>query len=323
MSFWQNRKVFVTGCTGFLGSWLTSALVEKGAHVVGLIRDNVPNSTLFTEKTISQITTVQGCLTDYALLERALNEHEIDSVFHLAAQAIVGVSNRNPMSTFEANIRGTWQLLEACRRNSLVSRIVVASSDKAYGVHSSLPYSEDFALQGTHPYDVSKSCADLISATYHNTYGTPVCVTRCANLFGPGDLNFNRIIPGTFQSISLNERPIIRSDGTPKRDYIYIDDVVDAYLLLAEQMENKSLHGQAFNFGTGTPISVLALTQLILRVAGRQDLEPIIQNTAKSEIPDQYLSCDKAQKILGWRASDSLEQRLSQTYDWYNTLSDA
>jgi CDP-glucose 4,6-dehydratase len=260
---------------------------------------------------------VRGALEDYDVLERAINEYEIDTVFHLAAQAIVGVANRNPLATFEANVRGTWNLLEACRRNSKVSRVVVASSDKAYGIHPTLPYTEDMPLQGTHPYDVSKSCADLIAVTYHHTYGTPVCVTRCGNLFGPGDLNFSRIVPGTIRSVLQNERPLIRSDGTMIRDYVHVKDISAAYLLLAEKMEDKTLHGEAFNFGTGDPQSVLAITNAILKAARREDLEPVILNEAKAEIPAQYLSWERARTRLGWKPGKPLIERLAETIDWY------
>ena len=317
MSFWQGRNVFVTGCTGFLGWWLTDELVRQGANVVGLVRDLVPESPFYLKGLDKKIVVVRGSVEDQDVVLRAINEYEIDTVFHLAAQAIVGVANRNPISTFEANIKGTWVLLEACRQNSLVSRIVVASSDKAYGQHVNLPYDEGFALQGNHPYDVSKSCADLIAHTYHNTYETPVCITRCGNLFGPGDLNFNRIVPGTMRDI-LNERnPVIRSDGSPMRDYVFVQDIVNAYMILAAHMDDKTIHGQAFNFGTGEPISVLDLTLEILRVAKREDLVPDVQNNASGEILHQYLSSDRANEVLGWRPASNLSGRLTETFDWY------
>ena len=322
MNFWKNRNVFITGCTGFLGWWLTDELVKQGANVVGLVRDTVPRSPFYLKGLDKKITVVHGALEDYYLIERAINEHEIDTVFHLAAQAIVGVANRNPLSTFEANIKGTWVLLEACRRNSGVSRVIVASSDKAYGQHDSLPYDESYPLQGNHPYDVSKSCADLIAATYHNTYSTPVCITRCGNLFGPGDLNYNRIVPGTMRDIYNNQRPVIRSDGSPLRDYIFVQDIAHAYMLLAEKMENPEIHGKAFNFGTGSPVSVLELIQLVLKVSDREDLEPDVQNTAKGEILHQYLSSDLARSLLGWEHTASLETRLRETYDWYCSIQD-
>jgi CDP-glucose 4,6-dehydratase len=317
MSFWNGRKVLVTGCTGFLGSWLTAELTAQGADVVGLVRDGVWRSPFYLDGCGDRVTVVRGAVEDLAAVERAVNEYEVDTVFHLAAQAIVGVANRNPLSTFEANIKGTWVLLDACRRCPTVSRIVVASSDKAYGAHEQLPYLETMPLQGRHPYDVSKSCADLISMAYHTSYQTPVCITRCGNLFGPGDLNFNRIIPGTIRSALLGERPVIRSDGSPIRDYVYVKDVVGAYLLLAERMDDSALHGQAFNIGTGEPVSVLDLTRRVLQAAARPDLEPDVQNNASREIPRQYLSADHARAVLGWQPGGTLNERLRDTVDWY------
>jgi CDP-glucose 4,6-dehydratase len=317
MSFWKGRNVFVTGCTGFLGLWMTDELVRRGANVVGLIRDLVPTAPFYLDGLDRRISTVRGGVEEYDVLERAINEYEVDTVIHLAAQAIVGVANRNPMGTFEANIKGTWCLLEACRRNPKVTRVVIASSDKAYGDHEKLPYNEDAALQGKHPYDVSKSCADLIAHTYHNTYKTPVCITRCGNLFGPGDLNFSRIIPGTIQSVLRNERPIIRSDGSPMRDYVFVKDIVSAYLILAEKMTDASIHGRGFNFGTGEPLSVLNLTRAILKAAKREDLEPQILNEAKGEIKHQYLSSEQARSVLGWTCGKPVGERLAETIAWY------
>jgi len=317
MSFWSARNVFVTGATGFLGFALTEELLARGAHVVALVRDRVGRAPFFAERTVDRVTTVNGNVEDYALIERAINEHEIETVFHLAAQAIVGVANRNPLATFEANIKGTWVLLEACRRNALVKRVVVASSDKAYGSHDVLPYSEDCALQGKHPYDVSKSCADLIAATYHNTWRTPVCVTRCGNLFGPGDLNWSRIVPGTIRSVLRGERPLIRSDGTPMRDYVHVRDIADAYLLLAEKMEAPAIHGRAYNFGTGEPLSVMDLTRTILEGCGRSDLEPVVLGEGRGEIQHQYLSSERAVRELGWRPGASVATRLAETIGWY------
>lgn len=317
MSFWRDRKVFVTGCTGFLGQWLTEELLARGASVHGLVRDVVSHVPFFAKGIHRRITTVGGALEDYPLLERTINEYEIDTVFHLAAQAIVGVANRNPLATFETNVRGTWNLLEACRRNPTVSRIVVASSDKAYGIHEELPYTEQHALQGTHPYDVSKSCADLIAGAYHHTYATPVCRTRCGNLFGPGDINFSRIVPGTIRSALLGERPIIRSDGSPIRDYVYVKDIVGAYLLLAERMEDDSIQGHAFNFGGEAPLSVLELTRSILEAACRSDLEPVVLDEVEYEIPHQYLSWDLARRRLGWEPAGTLTEHLHETIDWY------
>lgn len=318
MSEWKNRNVLVTGCTGFLGYWLTDELLKRGAHVVGLIRDVVPRSPFFSKNHINQVTVVRGGVEGQNVIERTLGEYEIDAVFHLAAQAIVGVANENPPATFETNIRGTWSLLEACRRSGRhVRSIIVASSDKAYGDQDSLPYLEDAPLQGRHPYDVSKSCADLIALCYHHTYDLPVGVTRCGNLFGPGDLNFSRIVPGTIKSVLEGERPIIRSDGSPMRDYVFVKDIVSAYLLMAEQINKPEVRGRGFNFGTGTPQSVLDLTQKILNAADRTDIEPIILNEVKGEIRHQYLSWELARDVLGWQPGASLESRLQETIEWY------
>ena len=316
-NFWENRNVFITGSTGFLGSYLTDELIAKNANVICLVRDWVSKSRFIFSNAYQKATVVRGEIEDYALLERILNEYEIDSVFHLAAQTIVGTANRNPISTFEANIKGTWNILEASRRNPLVKRIVVASSDKAYGVQDDLPYSEDTPLQGTHPYDVSKSCTDLIAHTYANTYYLPVCITRCGNFYGGGDNNFNRIIPGTIRSIIFNEPPIIRSDGSYIRDYIYAKDAVSAYMLLAEKMEDESLHGEAFNFSNEIQVTVLDLTKKVLALMGREDLEPVIQNQASNEIKHQYLSAKKARKLLDWKPIYTLEQGLQETIEWY------
>src|SRR4030042_992747 len=278
---WRGKNVFITGCTGFLGAWLIQALVDLGANVVGLVRDNVPRANFLKLGLDKQITIVRGEVENYFLLERTINEYEIDTVFHLAAQTIVTIANRNPLGTFETNIKGTWNMLEACRRNPTVKRIIIASSDKAYGEHEVLPYKEEAALKGLHPYDVSKSCADLLAIAYHSTYQTPVCVTRCGNFYGGGDLNFNRIVPGTIRSVIFNERPIIRSAGTLIRDYIYILDAVDAYILLAEKMEEPTVHGEAFNFSNEIQLNVLEMTGKILEVMGRKDLEPTVLNEAK------------------------------------------
>lgn len=314
---WKNRNVFVTGCTGLLGSWLTKFLVERGANVTGLIRDWVPKSNLNWSGFLNRINVARGEVEDYFLLERVINEYEIDTVYHLAAQTIVGIANRNPISTFETNIKGTWNILEACRRNPTVKRIIVASSDKAYGEHKELPYKEDTPLRGSHPYDVSKACADLIVFTYYTTYKLPVCVTRCGNFYGGGDLNFNRIVPGTIRSVIFDKRPIIRSDGTFIRDYIYILDAVEAYILLAEKMDDSSIHGEAFNFSNELQLTVLELTKKILKLMDREDLEPIVLNEARSEIKHQYLSAAKARRIFGWKPKYTLEEGLKETIVWY------
>ncbi|GAB6194944.1 GDP-mannose 4,6-dehydratase [Lysobacter xanthus] len=316
-SFWQNRNVFVTGSNGFLGSWMISELNRRGANVVGLVRDvSATGKGGLIEKS-APASVVFGKLEDYEVLLRAINEYEVDTVLHLGAQPIVGIANRNPLSTFEANIRGTWNLLEACRQVSTVKRVVVASSDKAYGEQPTLPYDESMPLQGMHPYDVSKSCTDLISQTYHNTYGTPVCVTRCGNFFGGGDLNFSRIVPSLIRSALDGERPVIRSDGSMIRDYVYVRDVAQFYLHLAEAMEDDSLHGHAFNYSTESQLSVLDITRMVLRLMDRADLEPVILNEVRGEIPHQYLSATKAREMLGWTPRFSIEDGLRETIDWY------
>jgi CDP-glucose 4,6-dehydratase len=315
--FWKERRVLVTGCTGILGSWLTLALLDAGADVVGLIRDRVPLSNLRLSGAQQRIIAVDGDIADGDLLERALNEYEIEVVFHLAAQPLVRLANRAPVGTFETNVRGTWLLLEACRRSSTVKRIVVASSDKAYGDQDTLPYTEEAPLQGRHPYDVSKSCADLITQAYFTTYRLPVAVTRCGNIYGGGDLNWDRIVPGSMRSVLRGEAPIIRSDGTLLRDYLYVADIVEGYLRLAECLEDPTLHGQAFNFGMDDPKTVLEITQAIVAISDYPELQPVVLNQASHEIARQYLASEKAHRLLDWRATYSLADGLRQTLAWY------
>jgi CDP-glucose 4,6-dehydratase len=315
--FWRDRRVFVTGCTGLLGSWTVRTLLDRGAHVVGLLRDHAAGSELARAGSLGKIDAVYGGVEDYLLLERSLAEYEVQTVFHLAAQTIVGIANRSPLSTFEANIKGTWCVLEAARRCGYAPQVVVASSDKAYGEQAKLPYTEDAPLEGRHPYDASKSCADILSLTYHNTYGTPVCVTRCGNLYGGGDLNWNRIVPGTIRSVLRGQRPIIRSDGTFQRDYFFVKDAAEAYLHLAECMVRQpEVVGHAFNFSTETPLTVLELVDVILEVMG-SNLQPDIRNEARNEIPHQFLSAAKARAMLNWRHRHELRDSLRETVDWY------
>lgn len=315
-NFWRDRNVFVTGCTGLLGSWLTGFLVEQKANVVGLIRDSVPRSNLYDQQLDKTINVVRGNVEDYLLMERILNEYEIDTVFHLAAQTIVTIANRNPLSTFEANIKGTWNILEACRKSPTVTRIVAASSDKAYGDQLRLPYDEQTPLEGRHPYDVSKSCSDLICRAYYETYGLPVCVTRCGNFYGGGDLNFNRIVPGTFRSIIKGEAPVIRGDGKSIRDYFYIEDGAMAYMTLAEKMENQRIVGEAFNFSNELQISVLDMVNLIIEKMG-SELKPVVMNNASNEIVHQCLSAKKAREMLDWHPCYTLDDSLVKTINWY------
>jgi len=300
-----------------VGSWVVRRLLELDADVVCLLRDWVPESELVQADLIGKTNLVRGDLQDQAVLERVLGEYEVDTVIHLAAQTIVGVANRNPISTFESNIAGTWRLLEACRRSPQVRQIVLASSDKAYGDQDVLPYTEATTLQGRHPYDVSKSCADLIAQSYAVTFGTPVAITRCGNFFGGGDLNWSRLVPGTIRAVLRGQRPVIRSDGKSVRDYFYVEDGAAAYLMLAERLAgDASLRGEAFNFSNGTPVSVLDLVERILRMMGSR-LPPDVRNDAPNEIPDQFLDAAKAQSTLGWRPAFSLDAGLRRTIDWY------
>lgn len=317
--FWKDKKVFVTGATGLLGSWLIESLIKEKVFVIALIRDFVPNSYLYLSRMNERINKVSGCLEDYSVIERTLNEYEIDTVFHLGAQTIVTTANRSPLSTFEANIKGTWNLLEACRNSKLVQRIVIASSDKAYGSQPSLPYSEDMPLRGEHPYDVSKSCADLLTQAYFKTYNLPLAITRCGNIYGGGDLNFNRLVPGTIKSLLENEPPIIRSDGTYTRDYFYVKDAVSACILVAEKLERDDIKGQPFNFSNESPLSVLELVKIITGLM-KSKLEPKILNISSGEIKHQYLSSQKSKKILNWKAKFSVEKGLSETIDWYKNF---
>ena len=320
VTFWQDRPTFVTGATGLLGSWLARRLLDFGADVTCLVRDWVPQSELVRAHLIDRVKVIRGDVCDQALLERALGEYEINTVFHLAAQTIVTIANRNPISTFESNIQGTWTLLEACRHSPKVKQIIIASSDKAYGDQDQLPYNESTPLQGQHPYDVSKSCADLIGHMYAVTYNLPIAITRCGNFYGGGDLNWNRIIPGTIRSILRGQRPIIRSDGQYVRDYFYIEDGAAAYMLLAKCLAYQpELKGEAFNFSNEIQITVLELVQRILTLMG-SDLAPEMRNETTNEIRRQYLSADKARRVLGWSPLFDLDQGLQKTIEWYQEL---
>lgn len=317
-AFWATRPVLVTGATGLLGTALVRMLHDAGATVVALVRDWVPQSELVRSGQLERIRVVRGDICDQALLERVLGEYEIDTVLHLAAQTIVSIANRNPVATLEANIQGTWVLLEAARRSPTVKQIVLASSDKAYGTQAQLPYSESTPLEGRHPYDVSKSCADLIAQMYAVSYGSPVCITRCGNFYGPGDLNWNRIVPGTLRSALRGERPIVRSDGQFVRDYIYVDDGAAAYLRTAEKLAaDRTLAGEAFNFSNEAPLTVLALVEEILKAAGREDLQPDVRNEASNEIRAQFLDASKAKQRLDWTPKFTLADGLARTHTWY------
>lgn len=318
----DNSKVFITGGTGLLGSHLTKALIDSGAEVVALVRDSVPRSLFYSKAPgwdlASRIVTIRGEVENYSLLERILNEYEIDTVFHLAAQTLVGNANRNPIATFKANIEGTWNILDACRvHRDRIKRVVVASSDKAYGNLAGEAYDESYPLNGDHPYDVSKSCSDLIASSYYKSYGLPVAITRCGNFFGPGDLNFSRIIPGTIRDVLQNKRPVIRSNGQFIRDYIYAGDGANAYMTLANQMINGKFSGEAFNFSYGLRLKVTDVVSAVLKQMKREDLQPEILNQASNEIPIQCLNSDKAKRLLGWKPMLGFDAGLQKTISWY------
>lgn len=312
----RARSALVTGCTGLLGSWLSKRLVDLGARVVGLVRDFVPTSPLLCPAPPRGMILVSGDVRDRGVLERVLGEHEVETVFHLAAQTVVGIANENPISTFETNVAGAWNMLEAARRSPRVRRVILASSDKAYGTHATLPYTEDMALRGEHPYDTSKSCADLIARAYFVTYRLPVAITRCANLYGGGDLNWNRLVPGVIRDAIAGRRPVIRSDGTLVRDYLYVEDAVDAYLNLARALDDPAVHGEAFNISAGDRLAVLDLTRRILDRM-KSALEPDVRGEAAYEIRHQALSADKARRVLGWRPRVGLDAGLDRTIAWY------
>jgi CDP-glucose 4,6-dehydratase len=319
-AFWLDRPTLVTGGTGLLGNWLVARLIAAGADVTCLVRDWVPQSEFVRSHQIDNVKVVRGDVRDRELLERTLGEYEVDTVIHLAAQTIVTIANRNPISTFETNIAGTWSMLEACRRSPMVKQVVVASSDKAYGDQDVLPYDEGTPLQGAHPYDVSKAAADLIARTYAVSYGLPVAITRCGNFYGGGDLNWNRIVPGTIRSIVRGQGPVIRSDGNYVRDYFYVEDGAAACMLLAEKLaEHPELRGEGFNFSYGNQVTVLELVRRILALTGSR-LEPDIRNEATNEIRKQFLSAKKARQVLGWSPLFTLEQGLDRTIAWYQAF---
>lgn len=315
---WRGRRVLVTGATGLVGSWLVKELLGRGAQVVCLVLEMDPQSELLRSGDIDSTEVVNGRLEEFRDVERAINGREVDTVFHLGAQTIVGTARRDPLGTFEANIRGTYHLLEACRRHSgLVRRVVVASSDKAYGTQPALPYVESMPLEGREPYEVSKSCTDLLAQGYHRAYGLPVAILRCGNIYGGGDLNWSRIVPGTIRSLLRGERPVIRSDGRCVRDYVYVKDVVRACTAVADRLEDPAVRGEAFNFSPEKPMTVLAVVSAIAGVMNAGSLPPVVQGDAPGEIHDQYLSADKAHRLLGWRAEYDLERGLSETVAWY------
>jgi CDP-glucose 4,6-dehydratase len=315
---WEGKNVLVTGATGFIGSWLTKSLVEKNANLVVLIRDYFPSSPLFHDGTYPKVNAAKGDLIDYGTIRRIFNEYEVDTCLHVAAQPIVTIANRNPIPTFQTNIEGTWNILEVSRKCETLERLVITSTDKVYGEPSELPITEEHPLNASYPYDTSKACADILARTYSVTYGLPIGITRCCNIYGGGDLNFSRIIPETVKAVISNRNPVIRSDGTPVRDFIYIEDVVNAYLTLAENLSKKSIQGEAFNFGSNSPINILDLVNKIIEVSGKK-IKPEVRGKKKphAEIDEQYLSSKKAKKILGWEPKVSLEKGLKKTIKWY------
>ncbi len=315
---WEGKKVLVTGATGLVGSWLVKALLKRKSIIVALVRDIDYQTEFYRSGDYLKTNIVNGSLENFSTIERAINEYEVDTVFHLGAQTIVGAAFREPLQTFESNIRGTYHILEACRRHQeFVKEIVIASSDKAYGIADKLPYIENMPLKGSHPYDVSKSCTDLLAQTYSYTYNMPIAIARCGNVYGGGDLNWSRIIPGAILSLLNNKRPVIRSNGKYIRDYIYIKDIVDAYINLAESITKKNIYGEAFNFSTESRMAVIEIVNKIRSIMNRENLEPQILNLNLKEIPEQSLSAEKAHEILGWYSKYDLEKGLSETVDWY------
>jgi CDP-glucose 4,6-dehydratase len=319
---WDGTPVLVTGAQGFLGSWLSERLLDLGARVVVPRRDVDPESRFASEGIAERCTVAMADVADYESLLRVLNEHEVRAVFHLAAQTLVGIANRSPLSTWESNVRGTYVLMEACRAAGVVGagmeRVVVASSDKAYGSHERLPYREDFPLQPEFPYDVSKACADLIARSYARTYDMPVAVTRLANIYGGGDVNWSRIVPDTARALVGGERPVIRSDGTPQRDFLYVEDAVDAYLAIAGSLDREEMRGRAWNAGHGEPVAVIDLVRKLIEISGRE-VEPDVQGegTPAGEIDRQYLDSSAIREELGWTPRHDLDDGLRRAWAWY------
>ncbi|OGS32926.1 MAG: sugar dehydratase [Elusimicrobia bacterium RIFOXYC2_FULL_34_12] len=315
-NFWKDKNVLITGHEGFLGSNLTKILISADANIVGLDIDVRRENTLFSKEDYKKIVTIKGSVADYNLVKKIISKYKIDVVFHLGAEAIVGKCIKNPLLTFSSNIEGTWNVLEVCRNSKTVKSIVTASSDKAYGSHKILPYKEDASLHGDHPYDVSKSCADLIAYTYFHTYGLPVATTRCGNIYGPGDFNFSRIVPDTVRCMLANKPIEIRSDGKFTRDYVFVEDIANGYILLAEKLNVLKLGGEAFNFSDENPITVIELVKKLYQLDGKKPNYKIL-NQAKYEIKHQYLASQKARKILKWKPEFTLETGLKKAIDWY------
>jgi len=321
MTSWSARKVLVTGATGVVGSWLTRRLLDEGAYVVALVRDLDPQSELLRSGTLQRVNVVNGELEDAVTVARAVVDHEVDTILHLGAQTIVGAALQTPAGAFASNVMGTWNVLEAARLySSLVRSVVVASSDKAYGTAAQLPYTEDMPLQGRGPYDVSKSCADLLATSYADTYGVPVLIARCGNIYGGGDLNWSRIVPGTIRSLLQGDKPVLRSDGTFRRDYLHVDDVVEAYMLLSDVAHEGRHAGEGFNFSNESALTVREIYDLVCEATVGSVVEPKILGQAEHEIRDQWLSAEKARTQLGWTPRVSMTEGLARTVAWYRDL---
>lgn len=319
--FWHKRRVLITGGSGFIGSWLTLSLLEHGAEVVLLAKGNIKNS-LLTAKVLKEVKAiVRADITDFSKTKKIFERCRVDTCFHLAGQPIVSIANESPLPTFESNIKGTWNILESARQTQ-VKRLIIASADKAYGDQEKLPYTEDMPLSAAHPYGASKICAELLGRTYLNTYGLPVAIVRASNTYGGGDLNFTRIIPDAINSVLNNKNPIIRGDGTSLRDFVYIADIVNAYLTLAESLHKDNVKGEFFNFGSSRPVSILDLVKMIIGISGRKGLKPVVLGRAvpKNEISRQYLSNKKASRVLGWYPRYDLEKGLRLTINWYENF---
>lgn len=318
MSFWPGKNVLVTGATGLVGSWLVRELLLNGSKVTCLVWDTDSTSQLISSKLIDQTLVISGDLADISSCEKAISASKCEYVFHLGAQTIVGEAIQDPVRTFRSNIQGTWNLLDSIRNSKTpIKSVVVASSDKAYGTANILPYKEDFPLHGDGPYDVSKTCTDLLAQSYATTYGLPVSVARCGNIYGGGDLNWSRIVPGTIKSLLMKETPILRSDGTFIRDYVHVDDIVGAYMFLAQQTETKNIQGEAYNFSRDEPLSVLEIYKEVCSVVVGKYVEPKILSMTTTEIKDQHLDSSKAREELGWKSTVTLEKGITKTYDWY------